>query len=109
MDEFERKKRENEAKMEAEIARLNADPFDIEAQMKIEEMIQKQNIDTNMELAMEVAPESFARVFMLYINCEINGQKAKAFVDSGAQMTISEWPLLPCLPGLPFTEPPFFL
>ncbi|KAI2663717.1 hypothetical protein H4Q32_012302 [Labeo rohita] len=52
---------------------LTADPFDLEAQAKIEEEIRQHNIEENMTIAMEEAPESFGQVVMLYINCKVNG------------------------------------
>lgn len=70
------------------IRMLLADPFDSEAQRMIAEEIRRQQIDSNMETAMEYLPESFAEVAMLYINCKVNGFPIKAFVDSGAQSTI---------------------
>ena len=62
-------------------------------QRRIEETIQAENIHANMEAAMENHPELFNKVDMLYINCEVNKRKVKAFVDSGAQATISKAPV----------------
>ncbi|KAH7387031.1 hypothetical protein KP509_16G001200 [Ceratopteris richardii] len=79
--EIERLKRE-------EIALLNSDPFDIDAQRKIEEAIYQKNVNENWEAALEHNPEAFAKVIMLYVDMEVNNVPIKAFVDSGAQMTI---------------------
>lgn len=73
---------------EEEMALLYADPFDVEAQKKIEAAIRQKGIDENWEAALEHNPEGFARVVMLYVDMEVNGVPMKAFVDSGAQSTI---------------------
>mmetsp|Transcript_12496 Transcript_12496/g.31685 ORF Transcript_12496/g.31685 Transcript_12496/m.31685 type:complete len:427 (-) Transcript_12496:743-2023(-) len=70
------------------MARLAANPLDADAQAKIQEIIRQENVMENMANAMEHNPESFGSVIMLYIDCEVNGVHLKAFVDSGAQMTI---------------------
>jgi len=81
--------RQEKAQQELERVRLlAADPFDLEAQAQIAEEIRMENVNLNMQNAMEYNPEAFAEVYMLYINCKINGHPVKAFVDSGAQMTI---------------------
>ncbi|KAG1186399.1 hypothetical protein G6F35_014663 [Rhizopus arrhizus] len=72
----------------AQLAALNDDPFDVEAQKRIEDAIRQENIAANLEAAMEYNPESFARVTRLYINVEINNKKLVALVDSGAQSTV---------------------
>lgn len=66
----------------------NADLFDPEVQRRIEELIQQNNINREMEAAVENYPETFGQVIMLYVACEVNGYPVKAFVDSGAQITL---------------------
>lgn len=70
------------------IRMMTADPFDVEAQRMIADEIQRQQIDSNMQDAIEFMPEAFGQVHMLYIKCKVNGFPIDAFVDSGAQSTI---------------------
>lgn len=66
----------------------NADPMDMEAQKKIAERINQQQIQHTYEQAWENNPEIFTQVDMLYVEFEVNRHKVAAFVDSGAQSTI---------------------
>ncbi|XP_062170012.1 protein DNA-DAMAGE INDUCIBLE 1 [Alnus glutinosa] len=83
-----KQKSELRHQQEEELALLYADPFDVEAQKKIEAAIRQKGIDENWQAALEHNPEAFARVVMLYVDMEVNGVPLKAFVDSGAQSTI---------------------
>lgn len=80
--------RERKRKEQEEIRRLEADPFDPEAQKKIEEIIKRQRMDEQLKYAEEFMPETLIATSMLYIDMEVNGKKFQGFVDSGAQMTV---------------------
>ncbi|KAK1399172.1 DNA damage-inducible protein 1 [Heracleum sosnowskyi] len=86
--ERNRHKSEMRRQQDEELALLYADPFDVEAQKKIEAAIRQKSIDENWEAAIEHNPEAFGKVVMLYVDMEVNGVPLKAFVDSGAQSTI---------------------
>eukprot|EP00731_Ephydatia_muelleri_P015362 Em0008g1082a len=70
------------------IRMLNADPFDTSVQARIASEINQSNIMENLAAAIEHNPESFGRVVMLYVDCQVNGVHVKALVDSGAAATI---------------------
>ncbi|KAJ2820376.1 DNA damage-inducible protein 1, partial [Coemansia furcata] len=86
--QLQEEQRNGQDERDREMERLNANPFDIESQRKIEEMIRQENVMRNMETALELNPESFASVAMLYIDVIVNGTPIKALVDSGAQATV---------------------
>ncbi|CAO3571043.1 unnamed protein product [Mortierella alpina] len=86
--ELDEQRRNAESTRMRQIQALNANPFDMDAQARIEEAIRLENVAANLEAALEYNPESFGRVTMLYIEVEVNGHPLKAFVDSGAQATI---------------------
>ena len=70
--------------------KIMSNPNSLEAQEAIEETIRQQNVMANMEAAFESNPESFGHVEMLYVRFLVDGHAIDAFVDTGAQMTISK-------------------
>jgi len=84
LEEQDAKKREEDARL----ARAEANPQDPENQRYLEERIRQQNVEESFIEAQENFPEMFGTVVMLYIDVKVNGVRVKAFVDSGAQMTI---------------------
>ena len=88
MREFQKRTDDLRRAEAEEMALMHADPFDVEAQKKIEEAMRRENVQHNLEMAMDETPEVFGQVVMLYVDAEVNGTPLKAFVDSGAQMTI---------------------
>jgi DNA damage-inducible protein 1 len=54
------------------------------------DVARQERVRENLEVAYENYPESFGYVSMLYVNVVVNDVPLKAFVDSGAQVTISK-------------------
>lgn len=79
---------ERQRQHDAELARLEADPLNPDNQRRIQELIRQEQINENLNNAMEHNPAAFGRVCMLYVDAKVNNVPVKAFVDSGAQMTI---------------------
>ncbi|KAL6309811.1 hypothetical protein BKA93DRAFT_285241 [Sparassis latifolia] len=63
--ELLRQTRARHADAERELAQISTDPYDIEAQRRIEEAIRQQAVAENLEHALEYSPEAFGRVTML--------------------------------------------
>jgi DNA damage-inducible protein 1 len=63
--QLQERHREVELARLREIEALNADPYDVEAQRRIEEAIRQEAIMENLEHALEYSPEAFGRVTML--------------------------------------------
>ncbi len=94
MIEIEQERRAHERAIKEELRQLTSNPDDEDNQRRIMEIIRKDQIADNLQTALEHNPEVFGQVIMLYINVEVNGVPVKAFVDSGAQATISKSPNL---------------
>jgi len=63
--ELSSRRADQERQRTLEIERLNANPFDVEAQRRIEEAIRQEAVLENLDHALEYSPESFGRVTML--------------------------------------------
>lgn len=98
-DELEKNPRELDRILEEEARKrqIMSNPNSLEAQKAIEETIRHQNVLHNMEAALESNPESFGHIDMLYLRIKVDGHDIDAFVDTGAQMTISNHIVLSCL------------
>lgn len=63
------------------------DIFNPDIQLRIEQEIKRRNVQDNLMMAIEHAPEVFGTVNLAYLNCEVNGYKFRALLDTGAQST----------------------
>jgi hypothetical protein len=85
VQQIEQSRRQAETQKSLQLAALNDDPFDVEAQKRIEEAIRQENIAANLEAAMEYNPESFARVSSLSMTVN------KAISISSQLLTVSHY------------------
>lgn len=65
-----------EAEKQRELAILNADPFNIETQMKIEEIIRQEQVMENVQSAMDYTPEGKSNILFL-LPLDSTNQKAR--------------------------------
>lgn len=68
--------------------KIAANPDDPEVKSRIAERVRLEAVNDAYSTAQEYFPEAFGNIYMLYVPLEINNFPIKAFVDSGAQMTI---------------------
>jgi DNA damage-inducible protein 1 len=54
---MQEQERDDQMRRRQQIADLNADPFDIDAQMRIAEMIREERVQENLQNAIEHNPE----------------------------------------------------
>jgi DNA damage-inducible protein 1 len=84
----DQEKLQKQRKIDAEIARLQSNPFDPESQKRIEEMIKEKRLNELQNQTYEHHPELFVSTEMLYINASVNNTAVQVFVDTGAQTTV---------------------
>jgi DNA damage-inducible protein 1 len=63
--QMQEQEREEQMRRRQQIADLNADPFDIDAQMRIAEMIREERVQENLQNAIEHNPEGEFKAGML--------------------------------------------
>ena len=63
--QMQEQEREEQMRRRQQIADLNADPFDIDAQMRIAEMIREERVQENLQNAIEHNPEGEFEAGML--------------------------------------------
>lgn len=57
LQQMQERERDDQARRRQHIADLNADPFDVDAQMRIAEMIREERVQENLQNAIEHNPE----------------------------------------------------